>query len=269
MKKILSVILVGFFMFMQTPLVFAETFYDFSDEAQAEFDRKEEIEKSKLQQEDIKVIKTEPQLKKAKRKEQVKRTYENDSYVQQTKPLSGTVMVIPKGEKFVALLQSAVNSESLAEDDVIAAVLSEDWTYNGRVIAPKGSVAYGRATDIKKIGYAYANGRMAMEFYEVLTPDGNRIRLTSNKVFYGVEGNRFLKTTKNVAIGAIGGLAVGALFALAGSGNVVNGLAIGSAIGAASGLCYAIASKGEGAEVPAGTYIEIRLVEQAEIVPYD
>ena len=51
---------------MQLP-VFAGN-YDFSDEAQAEFERQESIEKTRLQNEDAKSVKKDPQLQKAKKK---------------------------------------------------------------------------------------------------------------------------------------------------------------------------------------------------------
>ena len=50
----------------------------------------------------------------------------------------------------------------------------------------KNSIVYGKATDVKAAGYAYGSGKMAMSFDEILTPDGDRIKLTSNKVFIEV-----------------------------------------------------------------------------------
>ncbi|MCR5265586.1 MAG: hypothetical protein K6E29_03220 [Cyanobacteria bacterium RUI128] len=248
--------------------VFAGT-YDFSDEAQAEFERHEALEKARVQNEDAKAIKKDPQLQKAKKKEVQPQTYQQqDLYEPMPKTMSGTVMVIPKGEVFEAVLQSSISSESLANDDVIAATLNADWYYNGILVAPQGSVVYGHATDIKKAGYAYANGQLAMTFDEILTPAGDRIRLTSNKVYIEIKDKRALKIAGNVAIGALGGLVTGVLYSLITGGDVAGGLAIGSAVGAAGGMVSAVAHKGENAEVPAGTVIIVRLVQPTEIVPY-
>ena len=182
--------------------------------------------------------------------------------------MSGTVLVVPKGESFEAVLQSSISSESLANDDIIAATLIADWYYNGILVAPQGSVVYGRATDIKKAGYAYANGQLAMTFDEILTPNGDRIRLTSNKVYIEIKDKRALKIAGNVAIGALGGLVTGVLYSLISGGDVAGGLAIGSAVGAAGGMVSAVAHKGENAEVPAGTVVVVRLIQPVEIVPY-
>lgn len=272
LKKILCLIIAVLTISMQTLPAFAEddTFYDFSDEAQEEFTRQEMATKEQLQKNAAKEIKSGPKLEKTKRKDMVKpQPYEpQEIYQPEERAMTGTVIVVPQGQEFEAQLQSSINSESLTENDTIAAVLNKDWIYNGRIIAPEGSVVYGRATDIKKAGYAYANGKLAMTFDEVMTPAGDRIRLTATKVYIDVKGNRALKTAGNVAVGALIGLAIGAL-TTATSGNVVGGLAVGAAVGAAGGMMKAVATKGESAEVPAGRIVIVRLIEPVEVVPYE
>lgn len=272
MKKILCLVIAILTLSMQTLPAFAEdTVYDFSDEAQEEFTRQEMQEKEELQKNAAKEIKTDPKLEKTKRKDKsYPQQYEpREIYQPEEKAMSGTVVVVPKGEEFEAQLQSSINSESLSENDIIAAVLSKDWVYKGHVIAPQGSVVYGRATDIKKAGYAYANGKLAMTFDEVMTPSGDRIRLTATKVYIDVKGSRVLKTAANVAGGALIGLAVGALVTAVSSGNVVNGIAVGAIAGGSAGMLRAVATKGESAEVPAGRVVIVRLIEPVEVVPYE
>ena len=189
--------------------------------------------------------------------------------VQENRQISGTVMVVPKGQQFEALLQSAISSESLAENDTIAAVLSKDWVYNGKVIAPVGSVLYGHSTDVEKAGFLYKNGRLAITFDEVMTPSGDRIRLTTNNVFIDVKGNRVLKVAGHIVIGAVSGLAMAAVYTLLSGGDIVHGIAIGAAVGATGGLVSAGFQKGENAEIKAGTVLVVRLVEPVEVVPYE
>ena len=273
MKKILCLIIAVLTLSVQTMPAFAEdTVYDFSDEAQEEFNRQEAAEKAKIQKETAIEIKTGPKLEKSKVKERAKGVYQPQEVLHPEpvdRTISGTVLLVPKGEEFEAQIQSSINSESLSENDIIAAVLSKDWVYKGRIIAPQGSVVYGKATDVKKAGYAYANGKLALTFDEVLTPSGDRIRLTSTKVYINVEGNRFLKTARNVAVGAVAGVAVAALATVMSSGNVASGIAIGAAVGGSVGLMSAVGSKGEGAEVPAGSVVMVRLIEPVEVVPYE
>ena len=268
MKKVICLILAVFLLGIQIIPAYADV-YDFSDEAQAEFDRQEILEKERIRNEDAKTsVKTDPRLEKQKSKE--KPSYQPQKiYEPQPKTVHGTVFVVPQGESFEAVLQSSISSESLANNDIIAAVLSDDWYYNGVLVAPQGSVLYGKATDVKKAGYAYANGKLAMTFDEILTPNGDRIRLTSNKVYIEIKDKRALKIAGNVLVGAIGGVVTGALYSLISGGDIVGGLAIGSAVGAAGGMVSAVAHKGEGAEVPAGTAIIVMLVQPIEVVPYN
>lgn len=270
MKKLITFVLLICTLFMSNSFVLAETIYDFSDEAQEEFDRQESLRKEEIRQETSTEIKSGPQLKKVKKKEQQVKTYEQPQAVEPpNRVVKGSVILIPKGEQFEAMLQSSISSESLAENDTIAAVLSKDWVYNGKLIAPVGSVLYGRSTDVKKAGYLYANGKMAVTFDEVMTPSGERIRLTSNKVYIEVKGNRALKVAANVAIGAVSGVAMAAVYTLLSGGNVAHGIAIGAAVGATGGLVNAGFQRGENAEIKAGTVIIVRLVEPTEVVPYN
>lgn len=244
--------------------------YDFSDEAQEEFDRQESMRNTVKKKDGVIEIRSNPELEKAKRKEQQTGTYTPQEITPaQDRPISGSVVMIPSGESFEAVLQSSISSESLANGDTIAATLSTNWYYNGILIAPEGSVLYGRATDIKKAGYAYSNGKLAMSFEEIMTPTGDRIRLSSNKVYIEVkQDKRAAKIAGNVVVGALSGLVTGVLYSLITGGDVVGGLAVGSAVGAAGGAVSAAAHKGEGAEVPAGTVINVRLVQPVQVIPY-
>ena len=271
MKKIFCIIL-SFLIISTTAMpTLADTVYDFSDEAQAEFERQEMIEKGNLQKQDMIEIQQKHKLEKAKRKDVDKNgVYSQQDLIEpETKTYSGTVLTVPKGVEFEVVLQSSISSSSLANNDTIAATLSKDWYYNGVLIAPQGSVLYGKASDIKKAGYAYANGKLAMSFDEILTPNGDRIRLTSNKVYVEVEGNRAVKIATHALIGAVSGVVAGALWTLMTGGNVAHGIAVGSAVGASGGLINAGFQKGENAEVPAGTVLTVRLVQPAEVVPYE
>ena len=258
-------------MSMATLPAFALDIYDFSDEAQAEFERQEMLEKSRLQKQDAKEIKQSPKLEKSKNKatKNTPQTVEQEITIPEQPTYKGTLIAIPKGTELEAVLQSSISSASLANNDVIAATLSKDWYYKGTLIAPQGSVLYGKATDIKKAGYAYSNGRLSISFDELLTPNGDRIRLTSNKVFVEVEGNRAIKIASHAAIGAVGGVVTGALWTLLSRGDIARGIAVGSAVGAAGGLISAGMQKGENAEIPAGTAITVRLIKSVEVVPYE
>lgn len=270
MKKILCLILAISMLSVQALPVLADE-YDFSDEAQEEFDRQETLRGTVKKKDGVIEIRSNPELEKVKRKEQKTETYTppQEMTQPQNRQMTGSEIMIPSGESFEAILQSSISSESLTNGDTIAATLSTNWYYNGILIAPEGSVLYGRATDIKKAGYAYSNGKLAMSFEEIMTPTGDRIKLSSNKVYIEVkQDKRAAKIAGNVVVGALSGLVTGVLYSLITGGDVVGGLAVGSAVGAAGGAVSAVAHKGEGAEVPAGTVVNVRLVQPVQVIPY-
>lgn len=271
-KKIICIILCLCFSLLQAMPVLAEdTFYDFSDEAQEQFDKQELKQKNKLPA-NVEIIEHTDRMQSDKKSKKKKEPVVYEQPEVKSLPiitLNGKVLIVPAGESFSAILQSSISSKSLAENDTIAAVLNEDWYYNGTLVAPMGSVLYGKATDVKKAGYAYANGRLGLYFDEILTPKGEKIKLVSNKVFINVENKRPLKIATNVAIGAVSGILAGLMYTAFSGGDIGRAIAVGSAVGGAGGVVSAATQKGEDAEVPAGTIINVRLTKDMETVPYN
>lgn len=241
--------------------VCAETFYDFSDDAQARFEQTE--------QKQTKEIKTEPQVQKAKKsRKQTKLEELDNQIIAPTTVIQGNLTYIEEGTSFNVVLQSSISSASLARNDTIAASLEEDWVYQNRLIAPKGSVVYGRALDSNKAGFFYANGNMTITFDTIMLPTGEQLPLTANVVTIRANGNRIVKSGIQVLTGALAGVATGLLYTLISSGDVAQGLAIGAGVGAAGGLVRAGMSKGEDSEIPAGTRINVRLTKPMNISTY-
>lgn len=241
--------------------VLAETFYDFSDEAQARFEKSEQTKK--------KEIKTEPQVEKAKKN--TKKTYKEENQKIITginRTINGNVVYIDENTSFDVVLQSSINSASLTRNDTIAGTLVEDWVYKNNLIAPSGSVVYGRALDSKKAGLFFANGAMTITFDSILLPNGEQLPLTANIVTIKANGNRVVKSAARVAGGALVGVLTGVLYALASGGDVTRGLAIGASMGAGGGLISSATSRGDEAEISAGTVINVRLTKPMNITPY-
>lgn len=268
-KNLTCILLSVFIILMHSLPVFAqETFYDFSDEAQERFDTQEQQIKPEQKGTEIDRSHKIQSVKKNKKQQE---SYTAPSVeIPQAITLKGNVIMVPKDTSFFAVLQSSISSNSLTENDTICATLYQDWVYNGSLIAPAGSILYGKAVDVKHAGYAYSNGRLSMSFDEIITSNGERIKLTSNKVYVEAKSsNRAMKMAANVAVGALSGLVTGVLYSLISGGDVARGVAIGSAVGAGGGLVSAAAHRGDEAEVPAGTIIEVVLTKSMEVVPYE
>lgn len=292
-KKIISVFLMALIFLMPLlPAYSTENTYDFSDEAQAKFDAQAIVEQAnpvvehtKIEKEEKKKRKTRKGKKETKNnQEQIPNNQNLNSQLPETSVfqpeiqmnqnlsepiLRGNIVYIPAGATFKGVLQSSISSASLSQNDIIAAVLYSDWYYNNILIAPQGSILYGKAVDTKKAGFAYGNGSVSITFNEILTPKGESIKLESNVVTVSVESQRAKRITTSVVGGAIMGLVSGVLYALISGGDVVNGMAIGSGVGAAGGTVRAVANKGEEVEIPAGTSIDIRLIKPMNATPYN
>ena len=292
-NKILSIILIALvFLMPLLPACSVENNYDFSDEAQAKFDAQTNVEQSAPVVEHTKVEKQKKKKRKTRKekREEKKQQEALENQLLENNPipetsifepelqtnqnlsepvLKGNIVYIPAGATFKGVLQSSISSASLMKDDTIAAVLYSDWYYKNILIAPQGSILYGKAVDSQKAGFAYGNGRISITFNEILTPKGESIKLESNVVTIAVESQRAKKIAMNVVGGAVMGLVSGVLYALITGGDVVNGMAIGSGVGAGGGALRAAANKGEEVEIPAGTSIDVRLIKPMNATPYN
>ena len=181
--------------------------------------------------------------------------------------LHGKIVQIAKGSILNATLQSAINSQSVAKNDVITAMLEQDWFYAGSLIAPAGSVLYGQVVDAQKAGYAFGNGEIEITFTELLTMDGQKINLGANKVKFASNINRPVKVASQVVTGAVLGVATSALYALISGGDVSRGVAIGASVGGAGGLVRAGLQKGQDVEIPMGTRLQIKFTESINVSP--
>ena len=213
-----------------TPQQEEEIIYDFSDEAQEEFDRKNLI----LPPQQIKPV-------------QKEFTFPE---ITQT-PLNGGVVYIEAGTQFYAMLNSSISSESISNNDNVSAQLISDWLVNGTVIAPEGSILSGNVVDANKASFAMRNGKIGINFNRLMTPDGRIIQLSTKRVLGGI----------------LSGVAIAAVSMIFGA-DPKNALIRGAAIGGTVGAVAAVASKGEEIMVPEGTSLQIMLSEPMTVQPY-
>lgn len=182
--------------------------------------------------------------------------------------LKGRVVTVPVGSSFTAKMQSSVSSASLKPGDNIAAVLTADWTFQGLVIAPEGSILYGKVTQVEQAGNAYKSGKFELRFNEVITPEGQSIQLSSNTYALAVDSKRPLKIAGTVGKGIFLGALTGAARQIStdddnnssdSSGNTA--VLVGAAIGLIGGVMNVISSRGEEVELPRNTLINVKLSE--------
>ena len=188
-------------------------------------------------------------------------TVSNVKKQQKSNTYSGYVANVESGTKINIYLQSAINTSSAVEGDRVIAVLTEDLTYNGYVVAPQGSLVYGILTKARHATYGSRNGRVVINFNQLVTPEGKTFNIDTEKIDFTVTNEgKVARVASSVAVGAIagvlGGLLVGAL-----SGHVGAAAAIGAGVGAGTALIGGAAERGVDAEIPSFTEMEIILTK--------
>jgi hypothetical protein len=269
MKKLLSIILC---LNMFCMPVLAE--YDFSDEAQAEFDRQNGVQ---TQQNDFSKKKTKNEIKTDKISQPEEQSANNEvrrmnyqlplyNPSGQNKLLYGSVITVPAGTTFDVTFDSGISSGSLDKSDRLTVRLTKDLVYNGQVVAPAGSLIYGSATGAKNAGYAYGNAEIELDFNELMTSDGTILQISTEKVYMKTKSERASKMTRDVVVGALGSMLVGAAFtALGGGYNWGRNMAIYGGLGALGGGIYGVTQHGKEVDIKDGATIQLKLTQPLKV----
>ena len=193
-------------------------------------------------------------------------TSPNNTYNSQTAgSLQGKVTYVPKGAIATVMLSNTLSSDSTTVGSPVSVSLVNDFMYNGKLIASKGSVLSGTVIKEKKAGFGNRNGQIQVIFNSMTTPQGYNIPV--NAVFKTDDNSGILKGgtakdgakdyVKNTAIGAGAGAALGTAMGALSDGSVGKGAIYGTAIGGGLGLIKGAATKGDNLTVPSGAYLDI------------
>ena len=179
----------------------------------------------------------------------------------------GYVTQIGAGTKIQAYLQNAINTSSAAKGDNVVAVLTNALTYNGMEVAPQGSLVYGTLAKARPATYGSRNGRVVINFNQLVTPDNKVYSISTEEIDFTVSNEgKIGESVKSAAGAAIAGALVGLLAgALSGGEHMMRSVAIGAGVGAGSSVIYSTAEKGVDAEIPSFTEIEITLTQPLSV----
>ena len=276
-KKVITLLICA--VFLLNPLIAAGStgIYDFSDEAQEEFNRTNGIYTPNAQVQfniPTENLKNNKKVKTKKQKTPAKtvNTQKNGQNVfqpLQSEPelmLESGLVYVQAGTLIEAQLNSDISSATLENNDLISAQLTSDWLCNGVLIAPEGSRINGSITDTKSAGLAMKIGEISIDFRELYTPDGRTIPLSANKVLIKVDTNRAWNLTKSVAGGAIAGTAIAAI--LLALGGDPSSLLAGAIAGGSMGAIAGVSARGEDVELPQGTPIQLQLSSPLQVEAY-
>lgn len=173
----------------------------------------------------------------------------------------GYVAKIEDGTKLKIYLQSAINTATAVEGDRVIGVISQDLKYNGISVIPQGSLVYGILTKARHATHGSRNGRVVIDFNQIVTPDGKTYDISTEKIDFTVTNEgKVASVAKDVVVGAIiGGLA--GLLIGACSGHIGPATAISAGVGAGAGALTNVAEMGVDAEIPSFTEMELTLTK--------
>lgn len=194
-------------------------------------------------------------------------TAQNTQQYTQPAVYKGYVTQLNAGTKFQAYLQNAINTATAQKGDQIVAVLTNGLTYNGKEVAPQGSLVYGSLSKARPATYGSRNGKVVINFNQLVTPDNKTYSISTEEIDFTVSNEgKVNESIKSAAGAALGGALVGLLFgALSGSDHMWRSAAIGAGVGAGSSAIYSTAERGVDAEIPSFTELEITLTQPLSV----
>jgi hypothetical protein len=165
---------------------------------------------------------------------------------------------VPAGTRILIRMIDSVDSSTQQAGYRFTASLETNLQVGDVVVAPRGTIVYGRLASASSAGRMSGSSELTLELTDIVINGTAYPLLTSTYEIRGSgEGS---KTAKKI----IGGAGLGALIGgLAGGGK---GAGIGVLAGAAGGTAIAASKKGQQLSIPSETLLEFRL-EQPVTLP--
>jgi Ca-activated chloride channel family protein len=182
-------------------------------------------------------------------------------------PASPPASKVGVGELLTLELQESLHTSHSQSGDHVHFTTLREVVVNSKLVVPAGSSVRATLTQVKKPGRRSRPGQIALEFNEIILPDGTTLPFEASVVRAGFtkvssgrngtkvkgEGGANKGDMITVAVGAGQGALIGASI---GGGK---GAAYGSAVGAGIGLLEILMRKGPHLDLPRGMLFEVSL----------
>ena len=172
---------------------------------------------------------------------------------------------IPEDSIISVRMNGTLSSKTSRVGDRFTATVDMPVYVNGREVIPAGAIVEGRVTQVTPAKRMSKSGTIAIDFDDLVFPDGSRVDLDGNLTSNDPEVRERIDdesrvsghNDKNPGVFVGGGGAVGAVLGgIAGGGK---GAVVGGVLGAGAGIAGILLSKGEEAQVPSGTSFGVQL----------
>jgi len=167
-------------------------------------------------------------------------------------------VTVPAGTRILIRTVDPIDSSKQKTGYRFQASLETNLQVENTVVAPRGTVVYGRLAQASSAGRMSGSSQLTLELTDIVINGTSYPVMTST---YEIKGKGEGKKTAGKVLGGAG---LGALIGgIAGGGA---GAAIGVVAGAAGGTALAASKKGEQLQIPSESLLEFR-IEQPVSLP--
>ena len=186
-------------------------------------------------------------------------------------PQSGGNATVPEDSVIAVRMDGTLTSRTAHVGDKFTATVTVPVYVDGATVIPAGSLIEGRITQVTPAKRMSRSGSIAVEFDDLLLPNGARVGLVGvltsddprTRRRIDDEGRVSAEGSERKVVFIGGGGALGAILGgIAGGGK---GAALGGVFGAGAGIAGVLLSKGEEAVVPSGTPFGVQLKQPLTI----
>jgi len=161
---------------------------------------------------------------------------------------------IATGTEFDVRLQTSLNSGTAKLEQRFEATTVVDYSVNGTVVVPAGSLMRGFVSSVRPAGRVERRGSLTLSFDELrIDSRSYRLRAAVTEAIDGKMG----EDTRRIGAGAVAGAILGGIF---GGGR---GALLGVLVGGGGTIA---ATDGTDVDLPAGTILRIRLDQRVDLV---
>ena len=166
-------------------------------------------------------------------------------------------ITVPAGTQILIRMIDSVDSSKQKTGDRFTANLETNLQAEDEIVAPRGTMIYGRLAQASSAGKMSGSSQLTLELTDIVINGTAYPLLTST---YEIRGKGEGKKTAGKVIGGAG---LGALIGgVAGGGK---GAGIGAAVGAVGGTAIAASKKGEQLQIPSESLLEFRLEQPVKL----
>lgn len=201
--------------------------------------------------------------------------YQENNYKPVNNTLKGSVITVPAGETFKAVVTAPISSETAVTGQNVTLALGSDFYYNNSKIASAGSTITGTVIEVSKAKHGSMNGKLTIRFTQIITPTGQNLPIsavikTDDYTGTLVGGTKLDVTkgyAKDITVGAGAGALAGVVISPLAGGSIGRGTALATAVGAGSGLIKSIWDKGDDVVLPVNATLDLILTQPITVTP--